>query len=483
MYRVVIARDISIGIKADAGADESSATPPRSTQGSTSRVRENDKTRKQISPLHIIPGPPTHKPTHTPPICIEAPPPFEIELTPLKTSAPAPLIASPALIKGNPNDSFLVIFPGVFPFGDEGIEIGIRGDVGVIGDLGSRALPLLLVVEIEDDVEVDLNDELRGTSAEGDIGEFGTVSVLPSQSFDDEGVTVSELTEDLRVVNVEGKASVRESGRGFAARGVDAPDWEGVVISPALVFLEIPGAVPLEARTSSELTLSLLLVFVFCFRTTDRVAALFGCKHELEVFGLAPGDDFGDTPGEVRGELRGDEPADDDREPVGERRGEGSGNNSFSSSSAIGEALRGRRCAEGEETSGEDPDSERSESAERSRSCLLTVVERLKGDPDRVPSPSMPTPADIESCDRRRLSTSSTVIANVGGGIRASKAPGANAVFCTPPLVPEVLVESKLALRRRLAPLVNFSCHVGPSFRHWSVMGTQSGQQARSGMV
>lgn len=98
----------------------------------------------------------------------------------------------------------------------------------------------------------------------------------------------------------------------------------------------------------------------------------------------------------------------------------------------------------------------------------------------------------LPSSDFRRLSTSSTVRAKVGGGIGSSYDPGTKAAFPpidaeadgaipTPP--PPVPVESKLALRRRLAPLVNFSVQVEPSFRHSSVIGTQLGQQARSGTV
>lgn len=42
---------------------------------------------------------------------------------------------------------------------------------------------------------------------------------------------------------------------------------------------------------------------------------------------------------------------------------------------------------------------------------------------------------------------------------------------------------SKLALLRLLAPLVNFSCHDSPSFRHSSVMTSHLAQQARNGTV
>lgn len=47
----------------------------------------------------------------------------------------------------------------------------------------------------------------------------------------------------------------------------------------------------------------------------------------------------------------------------------------------------------------------------------------------------------------------------------------------------EVLELSRLALRRRLAPLVNFSCQLDPTFKDSSVIGTQSGQHARRGTV
>lgn len=188
---------------------------------------------------------------------------------------------------------------------------------------------------MEDIVDTDVTDELSGTSADGETGEFGTVS--PPSPFDD-GVTVSELTEDLRVVGLiaDGKGTDREGSRGLFARGVEVPDCGGVTVETSLLL-----EMPFETSTSSELTLSLLRVFCFGFKAAGNAAALLGCRHEFEAFGLGPGDDFGDTPGE----FRGDDLAEDDRDPEGERRGEGRGNNSLSSSSAIGEALRGRWCA------------------------------------------------------------------------------------------------------------------------------------------
>lgn len=63
-------------------------------------------------------------------------------------------------------------------------------------------------------------------------------------------------------------------------------------------------------------------------------AALDGCNK------LGGGSGTGDARGESC--SLGDEPPEDEgvREPLGERRGEGSGKSSFSSSSAIGDALR-----------------------------------------------------------------------------------------------------------------------------------------------
>lgn len=122
---------------------------------------------------------------------------------------------------------------------------------------------------------------------------------------------------------------------------------------------------------------------------------------------------------------------------------------------------------------------------------VLVEVNRQVGDTDR-----------LDSCDFRRLSTSSTVIvaASVGRGMRASNALGRNptptALFpldedkeeggsnvLVVVLVLLEVVESRLALRRRLAPFVNFSCQVDPFSRHSSVMRIQSGQQARRGTV
>lgn len=211
-----------------------------------------------------------------------------------------------------------------------------EGDDANLGEAGVRG-----------DLVWDENDEIEGlrTVADGDVGEFGAVS--------------PPVVLDLRV---EGKARVKDRGRGFPALGVEAPDPETgdaisnsstsitLPLSPSISafpfpFLEMP---PFDANFSSEpddpklpFDVTFLLSFDCDFKAAANTAALDGCRQELEALGLGAGDCPGDTPGddlgEALGEILGDEPAEEDD---GERRGEGSGNNSFSSSSAIGEALR-----------------------------------------------------------------------------------------------------------------------------------------------
>ncbi|KAJ3555148.1 hypothetical protein NP233_g12276 [Leucocoprinus birnbaumii] len=207
--------------------------------------------------------------SHTPLRCSPFPP-LEIELTPRKTSALAPFRTSPALKKGRPNEIFRPTF------GDE----ELLGEEGVIGDLG-----WLLIVDDIDESEV--SDELSAGSVVGDTGVSGTVSASLALS---DGATISGLTDDLRIV---GKARVSESGRGLLARGVDEPDCGGVATSPDLLERGF------ATRNSCEPTLSLLLDFALSFSVAANSAALFGCRQELEVFGLGPGDALGDTPGET----------------------------------------------------------------------------------------------------------------------------------------------------------------------------------------
>jgi hypothetical protein len=104
------------------------------------------------------------------------------------------------------------------------------------------------------------------------------------------------------------------------------------------------------------------------------------------------------------------------------------------------------------------------------------------------------------SWDLRRLSTSSTVIAKFDallyrGLAHEMTTAGADefTVTAVKPLecclgavgllLRKLSLLSKLALLRLLAPLENFSCHCSPSLRDSSVIGTQSGQHARSGIV
>ena len=110
-------------------------------------------------------------------------------------------------------------------------------------------------------------------------------------------------------------------------------------------------------------------------------------------------------------------------------------------------------------------------------------MEQSSDSPDRAPPMSLSlstTSAVANFCERRRLSTSSTVSADVDGITRASHEPEVSPATRTASMT---ALESRLALRRRLAPLVKFSCQADPSFRHCSVVGKQSGQQARNGTV
>lgn len=164
---------------------------------------------------------------------------------------------------------------------------------------------------------------------------------------------------EAEVLRAEGKERVRDNGLGLLPRGVEAPDTGGVRSTGSAVALEplhsLPFSLPFLditplSNTSSELEdpsprLSFEFDFDLAFNAAANTAALEGCKHELDVFGLGVGDCLGDTPGddlgEALGETLGEEgPDDGDLEPEGERRGEGSGKSSFSSSSAMGEDLR-----------------------------------------------------------------------------------------------------------------------------------------------
>ncbi|KAF5364088.1 hypothetical protein D9756_001024 [Leucocoprinus leucothites] len=136
---------------------------------------------------------------------------------------------------------------------------------------------------------IELSDELSLAPADGDTGVFGAIVSFIAIAISD--ATVSESTEDLRMV---GNFRVKESDRGLFARVVNAPDW-------SLAFP--PSKIPLKTKSTSELMFSLFFDFAFPLSMAASIAAVLGCRHELEVFGLGPGDDFGDAPGEVHGEF------------------------------------------------------------------------------------------------------------------------------------------------------------------------------------
>ena len=223
---------------------------------------------------------------------IRSPPPLDIELTPLNASALASLITSPALRKGNPNDSFRPVF------GDEDVtrDLGVT-DTAVTGESDKLGAGLEEVAEI-------------------------SIASTPLLLFDDG--TVPELTDNLDMV---GNIIAKEGGSCFLVGDADTPNWSGVVILPDV------REVPSESITSSELTSSVLIVFE---NPATGTVALFGYKQDLETFGLDLGDTFGETPRDVHGEFRGDCLGDS---PV-ERQRDGRGNSSLSSSSAIGDAFR-----------------------------------------------------------------------------------------------------------------------------------------------
>lgn len=137
---------------------------------------------------------------------------------------------------------------------------------------------------------------------------------------------------------------------GFPGLGVEAPD---PAPPPTLSLLEIPTEEPnfssnREPNSSSILYLSSPSAFKLARGKTT--AAVEGCKHKFESPGLGTGDNVGETRGEVwLGEDEGD------------RRGEGSGNSSLSSSSAIGDALRGILMSCGEVVMDREEDDEEDE--------------------------------------------------------------------------------------------------------------------------
>jgi hypothetical protein len=118
---------------------------------------------------------------------------------------------------------------------------------------------------------------------------------------------------------------------GFPRPGVEAPDPG----TPTLSFLEIPTEEPNFSSNSEPKASKLRRSSSFRLTAGNTTAAVEGCRHEFESLGVDIGDEFGEIRGEVwLGEqLWG--------EDEGDRRGEGNGNNSLSSSSAIGDALRG----------------------------------------------------------------------------------------------------------------------------------------------
>jgi hypothetical protein len=148
-------------------------------------------------------------------------------------------------------------------------------------------------------------------------------------------------------------------------------------------------------------------------------------KWEVDALGLGMGDPVALWAGD----------------PLGVRRGEGRGNNWSSSSSMMAD----------ETSSGKE-------------GLVLDGEESLN-------SPI--------SLDLRRLSTSSTLIEEAAPSLTTETSSGP----CWEGDTVNPQSESALELRRLRAPRENFSTQASPSFRHSSVMETQSEQQERRGTV